>query len=696
MKRLSALFLAASLLFAEQQSDPVFRTETKLVVVTVYVRDKQGAAIKGLGKQDFILIENGKPQTISVFDFQNIQSVSAIQTATVAGATTVEADTKAPAVVSPSGEIRYRDKRLLVLFFDWTSLQTAEQVRAKEAAAKFIREQMTSNDLISIASFGSKLTVNQEFTNDRDALLDIVNRFQTGAMSELAGLSGTDVDAADTASFQTDDTEFNVFNTDRKLSALEDMTKRLAALPEKKALIYFSGGVDRTGMENQSQLRATVNAAVRANVSFYPIDVKGLTADPPGGGAASAAPKGTALYTGSSQSGQRDSRYNQQDTLTSLASDTGGKALLEENDLTVGIRRAQQDMQGYYVLGFYSTDDRKDGQFRHVEVKLAPAIQSRLSAKLDYRGGYYAEKDWKRFSSYDKEKQLEDALLLGDPVTDLPLAVEVNWFRFSKDRYFVPVAVKVPGSAVPLAKKGMAETAQLDFIGQVTTAKGSVISNLRDAIKIQLRDQEPGQIASRNLTYDTGFMLAPGQYRLKMLTRENLSGRMGTFEMSFTIPDLSELKNDPKLSSVVWSGQRVALTDTVGAASKNLAKKQDQHPFVWNKQKLLPSVTHAFRNGQMLSAYAELYEPATGDDGNQPQTAAVVGLYKNGQLVAQSNPATNLFEGRRVRLLADLPLKNLAPGEYIAQFTVIDQAGKKFAFARAPLVLLSAEQIVQK
>lgn len=684
MRRALIFFLISAL--AWPQDTPTFRTETKLVVVTVYVRDKQGKPIPGLTKQDFIVTENGKPQTIGVFDYQNIAGVKADAPApTVTVAPTPEA---APPPTAPTGEIRFRDRRLLVLFFDWTSLAPAEQVRAKDAAVKFIKEQMTPADLISIASFGSKLTVNQEFTDDRDILLETVNKFQTGVMSELAGLSNTDVDTSDTAGFSTDDTEFNVFNTDRKLSALEDMARRLTALPEKKALIYFSGGVDRTGMENQSQLRATVNAAVRGNVSFYPIDVKGLTADPPGGGAATASPSGTGLFTGQTQGNQRTARYGQQDTLTSLAADTGGKALLEDNDLTTGIRRAQQDMQGYYVLGYYSSDDRRDGQFRNVDVKLAPATQSRLSAKLDYRDGYYAEKDWKRFSSYDKEKQLEDALLLGDPVTELPLALEVNWFRFSRDRYFVPVAVKVPASVIPLAKKGTAETAQLDFIGQVTNAKGAVLVNLRDAIKIQLRDPAD-QIASRSLTYDTGFMLAPGPYKVKMLARENLSGRMGTFEMSFTIPDLGTVKDDVRLSSVVWSNQRVALTEAVGTASKDLAKKQDQHPLVLNKQKLLPSVTHAFRNGQTLSAYAEVYDPATGESGGQ--TAAIVGLYRGNELIAQSAPATSTVEGRRVRLLADLPLKNLNPGEYVAQLTVVDQVGKKFTFSRSPLVVIAGK-----
>jgi len=706
MKRtMLACLLSAALLWPQSppapqkpEEDVVFRASSNLVLVTVFARDKQGKPLAGLTKEDFTLIENGKPQTISVFDFQRID---AVVPAPATALTERPAAAVAPPVEAAKPELsereRLRDRRLLVLYFDWSSMQSTDQVRAKEAAGQFVRTQMTPADLVSMVSFASKLTVDVEFTADKNPLLEQIVKYQSGIASEFAETGDAEADTSEDAAFSADETEFNIFNTDRKLIALEDTARRLGALPEKKALIYFSSGCGRTGGDNESQLRATINAAVRGNVSFYPVDVKGLTAEPPGGGAASAGARGTGLFSGQTQTKQRDRSMQQQDTMTALASDTGGKALLDDNNLATGIVHAQQDLQSYYVLGYYSSDDRRDGRFRRVEVKLTPAALARIGgAKLDSRGGYFAEKEFKAFNRFDKERQLEDALLLGDPVTDLRLALEVNWFRFAKDRYFVPVAVKIPGSAIPLAKKGAAETTGFDFIGQVRNSRGGVVATVRDAIKIQLREEKTGRRGSASLLYDTGFTLPPGDYKTRMLVRESQSGRMGTFETPFSIPDLNASPAaNARVSSVVWSSQFVPIAEAVGAANKKLVKKQGEHPLVMGggKQKLMPSVTRVFRHGQKLAAYAELYDPTQTDGATA--VSAVVGLYRDRKLVAQSQPVrvSQTAAGRAAApVLVELPLQaSLAAGEYAAQLTMIDEAGRRFSTSRTPVVVTSSK-----
>src|SRR5678809_405370 len=149
-----------------------------------------------------------------------------------------------------------------------------------------IRDRMTASDLVSIMAYGNRFDVLEDFTADRDRLLSRLQKLAFGEGAGLADVAATSADEGDdSGTFVADDTEFNVFNTDRKLSALEDATKKLAAYPEKKALIYFASGLSLTGIENQSQLRATVNSAVRANVSFYPVDSRGLVATSPVGDA---------------------------------------------------------------------------------------------------------------------------------------------------------------------------------------------------------------------------------------------------------------------------------------------------------------------------------------------------------------------------------------------------------------------------
>src|SRR5947209_16870067 len=158
---------------------------------------------------------------------------------------------------------------------------------------------------------------------------------------------------------------------------------------------------------------------------------------------------------------------------------------------------------------------------------------------MDYRPGYFAGKNVRQVTSSDKEPQLQEALMLGDPVTDLSIAVEVDYFRLARDRYFVPVTVKIPGSELELAKHGGAESTKIDFIGEVKDAKGVTQANVRDYQEIKLKGETASQLTKRTLAYDTGFTLPPGNISLIFLTRENEGGSMDTFETRFTIPVLT-------------------------------------------------------------------------------------------------------------------------------------------------------------
>ena len=318
----------------------------------------------------------------------------------------------------------------------------------------------------------------------------------------------------------------------------------------------------KTGVENHSQIESTVNAAIRANVSFYPVDARGLVALAPGGDASKAAPRGTSVFTGRPSPRRRPKFNDQQETLFTLAEDTGGKALLDSNDLTLGIQQAHEDLGSYYVLGYYDTNPVADGKFRRVQVSVAKQYQ----AQLDYRNGYFAAKEFNKSTSADKERQLQEALILGDPVTDLPLALEINYFRLVGDHYFVPVAVKIAGSEIALSRRGAGDTTEFDFVGQVTDARGQIKGNVRDTIKVKM-GEGAAQLASRNIQYDTGFTLSPGKYRLKFLARENQGGKMGTFETDFTVPNVNADHKGLRVSSVVWSGQRQPVAEAIGAGA---------------------------------------------------------------------------------------------------------------------------------
>jgi VWFA-related protein len=687
-----AICLLASISLIAQDT-PTFVTDTKLVVINVAVKDKSGKPVTNLKREDFRILEDNAPQSLSIFDVQELSSDPLAPLSFATRPDTIEQRTPA---ATPASRLamrdpkKYEDKRLIALFFDMSSMQPLEQARAQEAGLKFIQSLMTAGDLVSVLTFSTKLRTLVEFTDDRESLIAGLRSMSLGDGSDFAGLASTGADEGDdSGAFAADDTEFNIFNTDRKLSALEDAARKLGVYPEKKAVIYFSSGLEKTGIENQSQLKATVNAAVRANVAFYTVDARGLTASAPGGDASTASPRGTGILTGTRQASLRSSFNDSQETLYSLAADTGGKALLDSNDLTQAIRQAQNDIHSYYTLGYYPTNAASDGKYRRIRVQLVNAALAK-EYKLDYRNGYYASKTFEKFTSADKERQLEEALALGDPVSELPLALEVDYFRVAKDRYFIPISVKIPGSVVALAKKGGRQTTQFDFIGQVRDSGGRLVGGVRDQIAVKLTDADAEKLEKRHIQYDTGLALASGEYSLVFLVREDVTGKMGTFETKFIVPDLGSAKT-LKVSSVILSSQKEPVSAAVGAADNN-KKLLENHPLVQDGQKTVPSITRVFRKDQTLYVYFEVYDPTTDPDRKAPNLMAAVEFFQGSRKAFTSQPqrVNRLLMARpgTAAFQFQVPLARLAPGEYTAQVDAIDELGKKFAFPRNSLVLL--------
>jgi VWFA-related protein len=567
-----------------------------------------------------------------------------------------------------------------------------EQLRAQDAATEYLDKQITKDDLVAILLYTSAVQVLTDFTADRDVLNSIVKGLPIGEMSELAGLADTgDDNNEDTgAAFVADETEFNIFNTDQKLAAIEQAARMLSALPEKKALIYFASGVSKTGIDNQAQLEATINSAMKSNLAIYPIDARGLMADPPGGGASKAASRGTGIFNGSVYNSQRATINDSQETLVTLAEDTGGRAFLDSNDLALGIKQAQEAMRSYYILGYYSINTAEDGKYRRITVKLTKGMQ----AKLGHRPGYWASKVWGKMNGQDKEQQLKEAISAGDPITDLPLALQIDYFRVSPTAYFVPVSVKVPGSVVALAAKGGAGFTQFDFIGQIQDETHAVVGNVRDFIKIKLDEGNAAKAGRKNYQYNAGFTLEPGRYHMKFLVRENITGKMGTFETHFTIPDLAADTPGLKMSTIIWSSQREAMKTAVGVAEKTSRKEIAANPLIIGEEKLVPNITKVFRRSQNLYVTFDVYD-ARPDPVNPKARRVKVSLSLFNQKGAKAFEAGPLDETEMadtrpeaVPVKIQVPLKDLAPGRYTCQINVIDEVGRKFAFPRSPMVVV--------
>ena len=664
---------------------------SQLVVETVTVKDKKGNPIDNLTAKDFTVTEDGAAQSIRIFEHQSLPETAtplAASTPSKEDITIYKQLARSQIAPEKAGDGRYKDRRLLAFYFDMTAMPPSDQMRALAAAQKFIRTQMTASDMVALLRYqGGSVDVLQDFSSDRNRLLSIIETMVVGEGQEFAQ-ANDDASASDTgAAFGQDDSEFNVFNTDRQLSALQTAAKILGLLNEKKSLIYFASGLRLNGVDNQAQLHATIDAAVRAGVSFWPIDARGLVAGAPLGDATQGSPGNVAMYSGTAAQALTTNFQQSQDTLYALAGDTGGKALFDNNDLAHGIVQAQRAVSNYYIVGYYTTNPTQDGRFRHIKITVGPE----LDAKLDYREGYYADKTFNKFTTADKERQLEDALMLGDPITDLTISIEINYFQLNRAEYFVPLVVKIPGRELALAKRRGAEHTLIDFIGEIKDSYGGItVSNLRDNVNIKLSDATAVELAKHPIEYDAGFTLLPGKYTIKFLARDDETGRIGTYQTTFVIPNLNkELKRVP-ISSVVLSGQRVDLKDALYNAvkAKDQSKEAAVNPLLQNGQKLIPSVTRVFSKGRDLYVYLQAYE---GAESPQPVVAYVTFFSAQAKAYESQPVEVTPIAGNRLGLAPisfSIPLNALPLGQYDCEVTVLDPTGQKSTFWQAPIKIV--------
>jgi VWFA-related protein len=693
---LAAMLLAAPTLANAQQAAGngsfTLKVQSDIVLTNVVVRDrKTGEVVKGLKASDFIIFENGKPQKIASFDYQNVDEAAALnEKNTVAGKATVADLLNGNFAANPA---QLRDHRLIVMFFDLSSMQPEDVDRAVDAAKDYINKKMQPADLVALVSMDTGLSLDQDFTADKAALLGGVGRYNGAEGTGFAnGATGTSAGTADDASSYTaDDTEYNSLNTDRELYAIRDIARVLGRIDQRKSLLYFSGGLTRNGIENQASMRAATNEAVKANMAIYSVDSRGLEAIPPVGNASTGSLRGTAAYSGAAMQSNLSANFSSQETLATLSSDTGGKAFFDSNDFAPAFQQIQHDTEAYYIVGFRSSNMAKDGTFRHLTIKLTrPDLKD---VKLDYRPGYYAQADFQHSKTEDRELQLTEQLRSDLPATDVSLYLQALYFRMENNEFFVPVSLIVPGSQIPFLKNGDRDKATLDIIGQVKNAQGIIVGNARETVKLALDAAQ--QVQRKNIQYSTGFTLAPGRYHLKFVVRENQTGAMGSFETDLQVPDMKKVPL--KLSSIVLASQRAPNAD-----------KKSESPLVRDGFEWIPNLPHVFRQDQHLYFMYEVYDPSrvkAASDAAAAPTPKGLSRRESGPIRVLTSIEflsggvkvyeTPLVEAKAINTPArdavefqfDVALAQLAPGNYICQVNVIDDAGGSFTFPRMALLV---------
>ena len=659
------------------------KVNNDLVLTNVVARDaKTGELVKGLTKSDFTVFENGKQQTIDTFDFESVDMAMPLNEATVSGLAagpTINAGSKAVVVAKPAD---LRNHRLIVMFFDLTSMQPEDLDRSVDAAQAFLKNKMQPADLVALVSLGDTLNVDQDFTADKNALINEVGAYNgTESQGFQQGATANTNQVEDTTGYTPDESEYNDVNTDRELFALRAVSQSLSKIDEKKSLLYFSGGISRDGIENQASLRAAINAAVRANLAIYSVDTRGLQAIGPLGDASTGSLRGSGAYNGSAITNNMNANFASQEVMATLSSDTGGKAFFDSNDFAPAFAQVQRDTSAYYAVGFHSTNPARDGKYRKLTFKI-----NKPGIKLEFRPGYYAPADFQHSGKEDREQELNDELASDLPATDIAVYLDAMHFRLDENRYFMPVSLLVPGSQIPFVKGGDKDKATLDIIGEVIDEVKRPIGRVRETVKLNL---DPTLNArQKNIQYTTSFNLPPGKYQLKFVVRENQTGRMGSFEADVTLPDMK--KAPLKMSSIVLASQREP------------SKKTGKESIRWcaTARSTCPTLRTSFaRISTCICSTRSTIRPRKGrhlPKGTKPginllsSLELIQGSTKVYETPLVQAKAINVENRDAVAVEMDVPLAGLKPGAYLCQLNVIDDAGGSFAFPRFAVLVRDA------
>ena len=616
---------------AQQSETPltIFRTSRDLVSIDVVVRDRSGAPVRGLTAADFEVREDGRPQEILTVSFQEVDSAAR----PVEQATLLHRLGRAPAQAddAPANPPEIGGRRLILMLFDLSAMEPDEVQRGVQAALTFVDTQMTGADLVAVASLTWQLTVLTDFTGERETLREVLD----GMVSvDLSTGAGTDVAPGDDAVLPTGGITTAVAATDARLRAIRLLADALAPVPQKKALLYFTAGLANAAQDTPAELRAATSAAARAYLAIYPVDTRGLRTVIPSGAASTPSRAGEGLFSGRDVNDQFTELTASQDTMAAMASSTGGRMFSGVNDLSGAFERVRRDTSAYYLLGYSSANDERDGRFRRVQVRVR-----RDGVRIEARAGYYGELDFARTGRAERETQLEERLAAPPDTSRLLLDVSTAWFRSGRpDRYRVPIALTLPAPA----SRSPRSNDELDILATLEDEQGRVLARLRDTQRWN-SDEGP-----RSLVYETSVMLPPGSFTLKAVARENTNGDTGSVRTTVHVPDVSS-------ESLAVSAPTVRRSRTGSSV-------------------LYVEVYDSRRSSTGRAAFVTTVTLFRGD------TRVFEGDLSSSMPGEAAHPDTRAFE---LALQPGTP----SPGRYLCQITVVDADSGRFAVMRTALDL---------
>jgi VWFA-related protein len=665
-QRLTVAILVAAfggVLAAQQQPAPqapvvdqppvTFRVEVNYVEVDAFVTDADGNVVTNLTTSDFEVFEDGKPQKISSFSLVNIPIERA------------ERPLFAGKPIEPDVQTNeHLEGRIYLIVLDDVHTDFTRTPRVKAATRRFIEQNFGTNDLAAVV-FTGRSDASQDFTNSPRLLLAAIDKFTgrklrstTIQRIESARVNpgtgqlepGDDIDQMDRA-----------FRARSVMNNIRKMSEFMAGVRgRRKALLLVGEGVDYNIFEATGLLGSTASAilldtqdaiasATRGNVSIYAIDPRGLMT-----GAEDLIEVSGTVGDANGQSLQSEMRLSQ-DSLRVLASSTGGFAAVNRNDLNGAFDRIVAENSSYYMFGYYSTNERRDGRFRKIEVRV-----KRPGLRVRSRNGYFEARGRRPANSTSPTSPnsmnpaLAEAIASPLPVSGVPIKVFAAPFKGAAPNAAVAYVAEVDVSSFEFVEKDGISSEVLELVNSATDSKGKQFAGERQRVDLKLKPDTLARARSRGFRLVNQMSLPPGRYQMRVAATSS-TGRSGSVLYDLEVPDFSKEK-------FLMSG--VALTSRAAAEAPTVKPKDPLADYLPGP----PTTMREFGRDDTVALFVEFYENMPGSQAHMLEFKAE--LRAEGgrvvQTVTDQRSSTDLQGGSGgYGFSARLPLDEAELGLYV-------------------------------
>ena len=653
---------AAHALVAQAPQQPTFRVQVEAIEIDASVTDASGRVVTDLTRDDFEILENGKLQTITSFGLVNIPRVRAERPLFAANA--IEPDVQSN---------NQAEGRLYVIALDQVKGQ--QILRTRRFVRRFLEQYFAPNDLGAVVFLGrADHSKAQGLTNNPRLLLQAVDSFSGGLSADPVAAGALPATqgggGAPPASVRNVEADFELREA---MSSFREITEYMATVHgRRKSLLLFSQGypqeiyraMDYQGgvlSLPQEDMHRAITAATRNNVVIYPIDPRGLSED--GGLAESETGPSTEP---DARLGASFARLEARQSLTALAAATGGFALSNSNSFENAFDRIVQENSTYYVMGFSSTNERRDGRYRKLDVRV-----KRPGLVVRGRAGYMAPLRNERPPDPPKPSStvsvaVAEALRSVVPVNGLPLRVAAAPFKGASREATIVMAVEVDASQLGLVEKDGTHVGALEVSYFSIDMKNKFFPGQTQTARLTLKPETYDQVMKTGIRMVIETALAPGRYQMR-IAAGNREAKAGSVIYDLDVPDFTK-------APLIMSGVSIG-----SVATSRIMTMNAKSPFAASLPGNITS-TRVFDVGDTLGMYVEAYESLKD---TTPHTVTLTAeLRAEGgtavRKVSEERSSSEL-QGKRggYGFSAQLPLGDVAPGIYVIHLEARANAGDR-------------------